>query len=192
MFVRKLNLDTFGIENEWQKILHNSGIEKFKQICINTAQPNSDDYTQGTGSLVYDWDNHKKYLDENNHTNLYVPKKKEILNEDDFKFLCTRFENTAFDKLFSYFRLNFHVGRIRLMKLSPKTCLTWHKDDSIRIHLPLKTNSSNFIIIENTVNHLELNQWYKVDTAQFHTAMNASYEDRIHLVVNVLNNYDDI
>ena len=42
------------------------------------------------------------------------------------------------------------------------------------------------MIIEDEVLHLKQNQWYWTNTLPKHTALNASREDRLHLVVVVL------
>ena len=72
------------------------------------------------------------------------------------------------------------------MNSQPKTCLTWHTDNTTRIHYPMKTQDGCFMIIEDEVKHLEKNKWYHTDTRYEHTAMNASRETRMHLVACVL------
>jgi hypothetical protein len=42
------------------------------------------------------------------------------------------------------------------------------------------------MVIQDEVLHLEQGQWYMTNTMPEHTAFNASKEDRIHLVVVVL------
>ncbi len=64
--------------------------------------------------------------------------------------------------------------RTRVMILKPRTCYTYHKDTTKRIHIPLVTNDKCFFIINS--------QDYVVDTTQMHTALNASKEDRIHII----------
>lgn len=78
------------------------------------------------------------------------------------------------------------VGRARLMRMKPKTCLTYHKDDSImRLHVPIITNDACFFINNDVVGKMQkCGGLYLYDVASRHTAVNASREDRIHLVVN--------
>ena len=74
----------------------------------------------------------------------------------------------------------------RVMKLSPKTCYSYHKDKSKRIHVPITTNSDCWIIVEKNIHHLPANgSHYIVDTTKMHTAVNASAEDRIHILGNI-------
>jgi hypothetical protein len=73
--------------------------------------------------------------------------------------------------------------RTRLMNMSPKTCYTYHRDLTKRIHIPLITNENCFMVIEDKCfwypadgNH------YLVDTTKPHTFVNASREYRLHIV----------
>jgi len=73
--------------------------------------------------------------------------------------------------------------RTRVMNLKSKTCYTYHKDLSKRIHIPVETNKDCFIIINKEVKHYPADgNYYVVDTTQYHTALNASMLDRIHIV----------
>ena len=73
--------------------------------------------------------------------------------------------------------------RTRVMNLKPKTCYTYHKDLSKRIHIPVETNKDCFMIINKDVKHYPADgNYYVVDTTQYHTALNASMLDRIHIV----------
>ena len=53
-------------------------------------------------------------------------------------------------------------------------------------HYPVKTQDGCFMVIENEIKYLELNNWYWTNTVLLHTAFNASKEDRIHLVAVIL------
>lgn len=75
------------------------------------------------------------------------------------------------------------MSRTRVMKLKPKTCYSYHKDSSQRIHIPLITNEKCFFVIENEVIRLPADgNYYVIDTRKMHTFVNASFEDRIHIV----------
>jgi hypothetical protein len=73
-------------------------------------------------------------------------------------------------------------ARIRLMKTSPRVCYYWHNDISPRLHIPIITNESNFLIVEDEVCHLTKGHLWYVDTEKMHTALNGGTEDRFHLV----------
>lgn len=156
------------------------------QVCINTTPENEWDYTTGTGSLVYDWDKSKIITDEHGNERIHVPEREKHLNEYDFTVLCKHFKRTVLEDIYNQLTQKYYVGRVRLMRSKPKTCLSWHKDNSRRIHLPIKTQEGCFMVIENEILHLKKDKWYLTDTIPHHTAFNASREDRIHLVAVVL------
>jgi len=90
---------------------------------------------------------------------------------------------------------NFRLGRVRIMRLLPKTGLTYHYDTEKRIHLVIKTNPGAFIFTSapneleyGTVGyHLPLDgNFYLVDTTLPHFVYNSGTTERIHLVINCL------
>jgi hypothetical protein len=80
------------------------------------------------------------------------------------------------------------VARLRLMKTSPRVCYYWHYDISPRLHIPIITNNSSFLIVEDEVCHLTQGHLWFVDTEKMHTALNGGTEDRFHLVYEYFGN----
>jgi len=79
------------------------------------------------------------------------------------------------------------VGRFRLMRLKSKTCYSWHQDpDELRYHIPLVTNEfCLYLTEEGGIERLpEPGRLYSVRTNIPHTAVNASFQDRFHLVIS--------
>ena len=74
------------------------------------------------------------------------------------------------------------LKRTRIMRMKPKTCLSYHYDRTWRVHVPLITNSKCFLLIDGTAYHVPADGAYKVNTTKYHTAINASFEARTHLV----------
>ena len=76
------------------------------------------------------------------------------------------------------------IGRIRFMRLLPKTCLTLHKDpDEFRYHIPLETGFNCFFVVGEQVYRMPtLGETYLLDTRDLHTAVNASIHNRVHIV----------
>jgi len=73
--------------------------------------------------------------------------------------------------------------RTRVMRMKPKTCYTYHRDRTKRMHIPLVTNEKCMFIIDDIVYRYPANgKSYLIDTTLRHTAINASFEDRIHIV----------
>ena len=73
--------------------------------------------------------------------------------------------------------------RTRLMKMAPKACYLWHKDLTKRLHIPVKTNTHCFLLIDNDRIHIPATgEAYIIDTTKKHTAVNCSKESRTHIV----------
>lgn len=74
-------------------------------------------------------------------------------------------------------------GRVRILLMTRQTCYTYHSDlDSYRVHIPLVTNDKCFMVIDGECWHLPLGNAYLVNVGLMHTAVNASTENRIHIV----------
>ena len=78
------------------------------------------------------------------------------------------------------------VDRIRLMRLKPFRCYSWHYDTTPRIHIPLITSKQCFLVVEQESKHLECGNIWWVDTTKYHTAVNGSDRERYHLVYEVI------
>lgn len=73
--------------------------------------------------------------------------------------------------------------RTRIMKMSGKTCYSYHWDQTQRMHIPVVTNENCFFVIEDEVVRLPADgNHYLIDTRKKHTFVNASFEERIHIV----------
>jgi hypothetical protein len=189
-FKRIKKLAYFNILPELNRMLDENKIAWHPdngQICINSAKGYEDNVHYGTGSLFYDWDNQEEVLDKDGKTIKLIPKTFKIpKKESDFDTLCTVFENTVFEEVYNTVKQNYQIGRMRLMLMRPKFCLTWHMDDTNRLHYPIQTNKGCQMVIENEVLHMPSNTWWLTDTSVNHTAFNASPNARIHLVTSIL------
>lgn len=82
-------------------------------------------------------------------------------------------------------------GRIRYMRLMPKTGLTVHADFEFRYHYVMQTNKHAYF--GESVNESELSAkcyhipadgfFYRIDTTREHFVYNGGWEPRIHLVI---------
>jgi hypothetical protein len=92
------------------------------------------------------------------------------------------------------FEENIKIGRARFMRAVPRQGLTVHYDFEPRYHLVLQTNPNAFFgekVNDNNVvakcYHIPADgHFYKVDTSRNHFIYNGGTEDRIHLVLNVI------
>jgi len=194
-YFKQLDLPIIDLYSEFQNLLEKNKIKwhtDIFQICINGVPGKEDNVFYGIGSLDLDWLQAYNEIDKIGNTHLVVPKKTEPVCEDDFQVLCTPFKGTAFEDMYNAITEKYKVGRVRLMKLNPHTCLSWHKDYTDRLHYPIKTQDGCIMIIEDEVMHIPKDSWWATNTTFHHTALNGSREDRIHLVVNVEQKYENI
>ena len=76
-----------------------------------------------------------------------------------------------------------NLVRTRVMRMKRKTCYYYHSDSTKRLHIPVVTNPHCFLLVDEKMIHLPATgEAYVVDTTKMHTALNASKEDRIHIV----------
>ena len=151
------------------------------QICVNAPQGYTDDYHFGSG-------NFKKADVPGGY--VFVRGQEEIeLSTKTIPdwLLCDVFKDTVIEEVYNVLHSFIKPGRIRFIKTKPKTCMTLHTDPIPRLHYPIKTQEGCWMIIGEELFHLPENKWYKtyVNKAP-HTIVNASKEDRIHLVVDIL------
>lgn len=76
----------------------------------------------------------------------------------------------------------YDMKRTRIMVSHAKSNLTFHRDLTKRIHIPLFTNENCVMIIEDTVYRLEVGKVYLTNTTLLHTAVNGSWNARAHIV----------
>ena len=101
-----------------------------------------------------------------------------------------KYTKSVIEQLSDMMRIKF--GRIRYMRLLPKTGLSVHHDFESRYHLVLKTNPNCYFldcvpVIETATRgyHIPADGFfYRVDTTRNHTVYNGGWEPRIHLVLN--------
>lgn len=181
-FKRLNHLPTYDLYTEFKQL----DIPWYQnQVCINTV-PSVDNYKLGCGSLKYNWEAAETRINDNGEEYKHVPEYDVQYNENDFTTMCSVFNNTLFEEVYTALTEHYNIGRLRLMKSKPKTCLSWHTDTTCRLHFPVKTQTGCIMVIEDECLHIPKNEWYWTDTTVNHTAFNGSFEDRIHLVATLL------
>jgi hypothetical protein len=177
MFIKKLDIttDLAITQDALDKILTMTdwGIEN--QIGLShRAQPKTDTWKDCIGSL------------HNRETGV------DLANEAEFTELNANIPKYLKSKLLELAREeNFSLGRVRFMRLMPKTGLTVHADTSVRYHLVLKTNPTAYIAhvfhagnVSGLCFHIPADGYfYKVDTTKPHFVYNGGSDPRIHLVI---------
>tara|TARA_B100000315_G_C14442887_1_gene525514 strand:- start:112 stop:663 length:552 start_codon:yes stop_codon:yes gene_type:complete len=115
--------------------------------------------------------------------------------ESDYSVINDEFQDTAIVELLA--KLPFPYGRTRLMKMAPKSCLSVHADPTARYHYAIVTNPSCYLIevdgSSGTFYHIPADgRLYHMEAFRTHTAINASNEARIHLVICAVDEERDV
>jgi len=173
----RLRKEMYAMEVD-QFLIKNKG-----QMSIQTITGTSveDQLTLGTLSLYYDWDNH-----DSTDSNSMPEVRDVVLQEKDFTETCDFLKGTYTAEVIDIFKEKYGAVRGRYMMMNWKTCLTYHKDPTTRIHLPLVANEDCFMIIDDKVEKLQEGTTYHVDTTKKHTALNAGRHLRFHIVFCLL------
>ena len=89
------------------------------------------------------------------------------------------FKDTIFEDIIN----KYNLKRTRLMWVGPFACYSIHQDESPRIHVPMITNPDCMFLFKYGVPaHLEKGFVHWVDTRKYHTFINCSDQNRLHLV----------
>jgi len=185
---KKLKFSQLDLYSEYTRLLDEGVISwgNGNQICLTSIPEKPNDMYLGINSLWYDWSKMYKELDKAGNEKIFVPPHDNPLDEDDFTYFIDAFKGTLFENAYNEVSKHYEVGRVRLMKNNPGTCMSWHYDPTSRIHYPLKTQIGCKMIIEDEVMELPKHEWWWTDTSKYHTALNGSRETRIHLVFVIL------
>lgn len=110
--------------------------------------------------------------------------------ETDFSYFMDTFRDLIFFQIYQALKnsLPFELGRMRILKLAPRSCYSMHEDDGVRFHIALKTNSHAYLVFKNSgAYHIPADgSVYGSNTMLEHTAMNGGLEERIHLVLSTV------
>lgn len=173
--VDQLELDT-GV------ILQMGDINRQNQLCLTycpTKNIHPDgELHQGAGSLHYEM----RLKGET----VYKHNRPKPLSERDFTDFIPFIKHLYVYEVYKRLREQFNIGRMRLIKLNPGQCLTWHRDVSQRIHIPIQTNPGNRLVVDDRVYFLPAGKAYLVNTTLMHTAFNGGSDVRYNILVSTV------
>lgn len=108
------------------------------------------------------------------------------IREAEYNQFNHDFEHTYFYEV--YRAMPFAVGRMRLISLPPNTVYRMHVDTSDRAHIALTTNSHTRLVSgRGETFHVPADgAVYQINTRAEHTAYNAGPDDRLHLVMSIV------
>lgn len=107
-----------------------------------------------------------------------------VLEDEEVENLNPALKGTYIEHVLE--SLPFTPIRTRLMRMSPRSCYSIHRDTSARWHMALKTTKhARFVFTEDqAVYHIPADGHpYFVDTTKEHTALNGDTDYRIHMVM---------
>ncbi len=91
------------------------------------------------------------------------------------------------------------IVHAEIVSMNPNSRIRIHKDrgDALylarRFHVPIKTNTKTFFIVEDEKFFLEEGKIYELNNSRYHGVRNESDETRIHLLIDVMpNEYFDL
>jgi hypothetical protein len=100
-------------------------------------------------------------------------------NELEVNILNPLFKDTIFESIIN----EYNLKRTRLIWSGPYSCYSMHTDSTPRIHVPLITNKECFFLFkEGSPQYMSAGFLYWVDTRKYHTFINCSEKNRLHLV----------
>jgi hypothetical protein len=111
-----------------------------------------------------------------------------FINTKDFTVLNEELKGTYIEEVYKTLFEKYPFGRMRLMKLTGRTCMSLHSDLEKRIHIPILTNENCLMIVDDEIIHMPADgNAYLVNTTKRHTALNSNKDfDRIHLLFDLI------
>ena len=153
-------------------------LRDFNAICVNRIPDDENSITGGNIRGLY-WTK----PDTTNHEEQRLEPVKESLYTE----ICPEFKDTYVEEVYNLISSKFKLGRVRFLMKPPRSCLSWHRDPEMRLHIPIITNEGCRMVIEDTSFHMPSNgNGYITDNTKYHNFFNGSEVDRVHLVATVL------
>ena len=153
-------------------------LRDFNAICVNRIPDDENSITGGNVRGLY-WT-------KPDTTNV-EEQRLEAVQEHLYTEICPEFKDTYVEEVYNLITSKFKLGRVRFLMKPPRSCLSWHRDPEMRLHIPIITNEGCRMVIEDTSFHMPSNgNGYITDNTKYHNFFNGSEFDRVHLVATVL------
>ena len=147
-------------------------------ICLNYDEKELDEWFGGNVRGKY-WTKPDSSFEE--------MEREPYIDETRYILFNEKLNDTYFKHVYDKINEFFDIGRCRVIKMPPRTTLSWHRDPEKRLHIAIKTNHGARMFIEHTGYHIPADgNIYVTDNTKYHTAINGGEKDRIHLVATVL------
>lgn len=168
--IRKTNIqiDLSRLQQDFWKFVDDIGFTESNQVGLTHRPGHANFPDEGVGSLVNKSVGSGKYAEEWDYT--------EFVNEMKHTYMYEIWKT-----------MPFGIGRMRLVKLPPFKCMSFHSDTEKRWHIAIETNPNTFFFFEGMEAHqIPADGYvYKMDATVKHTVFNAHPEKtRYHLVMS--------
>jgi len=173
---RKLNIffDIDAVKEAYRVAVEDIGFSGDLVNCISITHTEGDD--NDPRGIFWTLDNNYQEIQVERH-----------VNEEAYRVFEPLLMNTYFKNVYDTLSKHYRLGRVRILKLSPRTSLSYHRDPEARLHIPIITNPGALMIVGKESHHMKADgSAYYVDTTQYHTALNGGNEHRIHIVATIL------
>ena len=118
--------------------------------------------------------------------------REEYVDESLYSEFIEKFNDSYFKQVYETLSNEFNIGRVRLLKLKPRQSLSYHRDPEPRLHIPITTNPGALLIVDQFACNLKADgNVYYTNTTKYHSALNGGETDRIHMVITLLEPYED-
>ena len=180
-----LNIDIERLGKAYFDFKHHIGFKNddkrnidFNAICVNRIPGDEKSISGGNVRGIY-WTK----PDTTNHEEQRL----EPIKESLYTELCPEFKDTYVEEVYNLVKSKFKIGRMRFLMKPPRTCLSWHRDPEMRLHIPIITNEGCKMVIEDTSFHMPADgSAYITDNTKYHNFFNGSEIERVHLVSTIL------
>lgn len=109
-----------------------------------------------------------------------------VIDETRYSEFVPQFANTYFREVYDTLSKSYRLGRVRLLKTTPRMSLSFHREPEPRLHIPIVTNPGAMMVINNHCTHMPADgSVYFTDTRAYHSAFNGGEEDRVHLIATL-------
>ena len=183
--INDLNINIEKLRNAYENctknfVTDNPNLKDFNCICINRKPNDPNSITGGDVRGLY-W----TYPNETKNEE----KRLEKVDEASYNEICPEFKSTYIEEVYNKITKKFKLGRVRFLMKPPRSCLSWHRDPEMRLHIPIITNIGCRMIIEEESYHLPADgNAYITDNTKYHNFFNGSEINRVHLVATILEN----
>ena len=176
--IDKLGKAYFDFKSKLGFRTDDKSLRDFNAICINRKPGDENSITGGNVRGLY-W----TYPDSTNVEEQRLP----YIEESKYTELCPEFKGTYIEEVYNQITSKFKLGRVRFLMKPPRSCLSWHRDPEMRLHIPIITNVGCKMVIEDEAFHMPANgDGYITDNTKYHNFFNGSEIDRVHLVATLL------